>query len=663
MPHLEVPGTARRPERPAWVGNLLGLGAVALLAGCAVTPKPLTPQENAEGAQTDLASVAAKLEPVSAPMTLADATARAMRNNLELRVRQMEQAVQAGQADLSHYDMLPRLALSAGYNWRSNDAFGLGYTPAGSISGVPSSAVERSRNTASAALSWNVLDFGMSYFRARQNADTLLVLEERRRRALQNLVLDVRLAWWRAEAAQRLLPQIDATLERIEQAADRSRVIEIRKLMPPLQIIAYRRSLVDLEQQLSVRRQELAQWRAEFTELVGIRPGESYRIAGPSRIDETPAPELTARAEDLDAMALERRPELAEERLRMRITRDEGRRQLLALLPNLSLNAGRSHDSNRFLVNNSWMEAAGAVTMNLLKLLSLPAMQRSQQAAEELDRARREALTMAVLTQTRVAVTRYELLRHELGLWNQALADDRTMLQKLQATQEAGLETELELMRAAARLAITETNRDVVHANLEHAAGRVMHSVGFDLVDAQTDAGDGPALAVQLTRALGGFERAHFTQVEPLPPGTVGVGDIMGVPAAMLPEFQRSMRAVLAAGKFAVDDSAPAVRLEVAVRPQPRQAAGQPVSMKMTLSDGASGNLLQIVQMNTMLLEPVTPDQWRVLGEAAVLRVADILQRLVSGAPKARDTLSLTEGPLRLDRTWSGARRQAPEGQ
>jgi outer membrane protein TolC len=661
LPYLEVLGPARRPESFPWVRSLFGLTAAAVLAGCAVTPKPLTAQENSEGAQADLASVTAKLEPVSAPMTLAAATARAMRNNLELRVRQMEQAVQAGQADLSRYDMLPRLALSAGYNWRSNDAFGLGYTPAGSVSGTPSSAVERSRATGSAALSWNVLDFGMSYFRARQNADSMLVLEERRRRALQNLVLDVRLAWWRAEAAQRLLPQIDASIERIDQAADRSRVIESHRLMPPLQIVAYRRSLVDLEQQLSVRRQELAQWRAEFAELVGIRPGDSYRIAGPSRIGDTPAPELTARAEDLDAMALERRPELAEERLRVRITRDEGRRQLLALLPNLSLTAGPSHDSNRFLVNNSWIEAAGAVTMNLLKLLSLPAMQRSQQATEELDRARREALTMAVLTQTRVAVTRYELLRHELGLWNQAFADDRTMLQKLQATQEAGLETELELMRASARLVITEINRDVVHANLEHAAGRVMHSIGFDLVDAQTDAGDETALAAQLTRALGGFEQAHFAQVERLPPGTVGVGNIVGVPAAALSDFQRSMRAVLAAGKFAVDDGAPAVRLEVAVRPQPRQAAGQPVSMKMTLSDGASGNLLQIVQMNTMLLEPVTPDQWRVLGEAAVLRVADILQRLVSGTPKARDTLSMTESPLRLDPTWSGPRGQALE--
>lgn len=663
MPHLERHGPVRRPENSHWVRSLLALGAAAVLAGCAVTPKPLTAQENAEGAQADLASVTAKLEPVSGPLTLADATARAMRNNLELRVRQMEQAVQAGQLDLSRYDMLPRLALSAGYGWRSNDAFGLGYTPGGAISSVPSSAVERTRITGSAALSWNVLDFGLGYFRARQNADTVLVIEERRRRALQNLVLDVRLAWWRAEAAQRLLPRIDGTIAQIEQAAERSRVIERRRLMPPLQVIAYRRSLVDLEQQLSVRRQELAQWRAEFAELVGIRPGEAYRVAGPEQVAATPAPELTARAEDLEAMALLRRPELAEERLRARITHDEGKRQLLALLPNLSLTAGPNYDSNRFLVNNHWMEAAGAVTLNLLKLLSLPALQRSQEAAEALDRARREALTMAVMAQTRVAITRYELLRHELGLWNQALADERTLLANLQATQEAGLETELELMRAGARLAITETNRDVVHANLEHAAGRVMHSAGFDLVDAQTNADDGTALAATLARALEGFEQAHFKPVATLPPGTVGVGDILGVPAAALPDFEHAMRAMLAANHFVTDDGGPTVRLEVAVRPKPKQAAGQPVSLKMTLSDGTSGGLLQIVQMNTMLLEPVTPDQWRVLGEAAVLRVADVLRRLVSGTPKPRDTLSMTEGPLRLDRTWSGARAQAPDGE
>jgi len=393
--------------------------AALLLAGCAVTPVALTPQEQSTMAQQDLATILRESEPVTAPLTLAEATARAIRHNLAFRVRQMETALQARQLDLSRFDMLPRLALAAGYTWRDNDAFGLGYQPNGTISSTPSAATERIRDTANATLTWNLLDFGVSYYRARQNADLVLAAEERRRRALQNLVLDVQLAWWRAEAAQRLLPAIDAMLAQIEQGADRSRLIESRRLLPPLQIIAYRRSLMDLEQQLSLRRQDLVRWRSELAEIVGLRPGERYRVA--ETAGATPRlPDLVARVDDLEAFALERRPELGEERYRKRVTQLEGRKQLLSLLPSLNLSLGANYDSNRFLINNQWSEAGGLISFNLLKLLSLPALKDAQKAGEALDDTRRLAAAMAVMAQTRVAVYNYDLLKHELHIWNEA---------------------------------------------------------------------------------------------------------------------------------------------------------------------------------------------------------------------------------------------------
>ena len=648
---------ARNPGSGRAARTVLGAAAALALAGCAINPKPLTLQENSTLAQQDLASVLGKLEPLQGPLTLPDATARAIRNNLEVRVRQMETMVQSSQLDLSRYDMLPRLALSAGYNWRDNDAFGVGYTPSGAISTVPSAATERIHGTANAALTWNVLDFGLSYYRARQNADQVLVAEERRRRALQNLVLDVRLAWWRAEAAQRLLPQIDAMLEQIDRSAERSRLIESRRLMPPLQIIAYRRSLLDLQQQLSQRRQDLAQWRSEFAELVGLRPGETYRVATPEPSAFLKLPELAAHADDLEAMALERRPELAEERLRVRITADEGRRQMLSLLPNLNLNIGSNYDSNRFLVNNQWAEAGSLISFNLLKLLSLPAMKRSQQAAEELDRARREALTMAVMAQTRVAVTRYDLLKHEFGVWNQALADDRALLRAMQATQQSGLETELELIRASARLAITEINRDIVHANLEHAMGRVMNSVGYDVVDAETDASSTPSLSAELAKAFGQFTNDNFVTAAADAMKPMALGSIVGVPANAQKDFRESMLTVLRVVQIPVAEAKDAsVQTDVAVKMGPHQASGRPVTLKVTLADAKTGNMLHVVQMNSMLVEPVTPDQWKVLGEAAVFKVAENLRRLLGGrGALPRDTLTLTEGgALKLDRNWSG---------
>lgn len=634
----------------------VALAAVLLLSACAVTPEALTREQQSSAAQQDLATIVRGGEPVTAPLTLADASSRAIRHNLAFRVRQMEVAVQAQQLDLSRFDMLPRLALSAGYTWRDNDAFGLGFQPDGTISSVPSSATERIRQTANAALTWNLLDFGVSYYRAKQNADLVLAADERRRRALQNLVLDVQLAWWRVEAAQRLLPQIDEMLAQIERGAERSRLIEARRLLPPLQIIAYRRSLMDLQQQLSARRQDLVQWRAEFAELVGLRPGEAYRVA-PAVAGAQRLPDLVTKVDDLEALALERRPELGEERYRQRITQQEGRKQLLSLLPSLNVNLGANYDSNRFLVNNNWTEAGGLVSFNLLKLLSLPAMQRTQQATQELDDARRLAATMAVMAQTRIAVNRYQLLKHELGIWNEALDDDRALLRAMKSTQQAGLETELELIRAAARLAITEINRDVVHANLEYAMGRIMNSVGHDVVAADTPV-DGPSLAAQLQAALGQFASEHFDVTAGRPMESVQVGRVIGLPDAAQADFLQAMQTVLRVARIPTAEAGAAVRTEVRVKLGAPQDSGRPVTIRVALLEGSRDRELHTVQMKSMLVEPVDAEQWKVLGEAAVFRVVDQLRSLLGGGLKAAaraDTLSLTEGDmLKLDRRWTG---------
>ena len=61
-----------------------------------------------------------------------------------------------------------------------------------------STSEERSHLLGGADFSWNILDFGVSYYRARQQADQFLIAEERRRKVVQNLLQDVRAAYWRA---------------------------------------------------------------------------------------------------------------------------------------------------------------------------------------------------------------------------------------------------------------------------------------------------------------------------------------------------------------------------------------------------------------------------------------------------------------------------------
>src|SRR5687768_677144 len=241
-------------QEPEYSGGVLVALLSAFLAGCAVTTAPLAPEERERLGREAREQLFAGQEAFARPLTLEDATARAIKYQAEHRQRRMEEAAAAAQLEVAQFDLLPRVTANAGYTWRNNEAFGFGFTPGGTIATSPSASVERSRTTASLGLAWSVLDFGMSYFRARQLSDQKLILEERRRKAVQTLLHDVRVAWWRAEAAERLLPTADRLLGEIEQAIDKTRHIEARKLLPPVQTATLRRALLDLSQQIAFRR-------------------------------------------------------------------------------------------------------------------------------------------------------------------------------------------------------------------------------------------------------------------------------------------------------------------------------------------------------------------------------------------------------------------------
>src|SRR5688572_1326913 len=495
---------------PAAGGGLAGGLLLLLLSGCAVMTAPLEPADRDRIAEDSRRELFAGQEPIPGPLTLAQATARAIKYQAEHRQRRMEEAAAAAQLEVAQFDMLPRITANAGYTWRSNEAFGFGFTPGGTIATSPSASVERVRTTASLGLTWNVLDFGMSYFRARQLSDQKLIAEERRRKAVQTLLHDVRVAWWRAEAAERLLPTADRLLGEIEQAIDKTRHIEARKLLPPVQTATLRRALLDLSQQIAFRRQDLVQAKVELSALVNAPPGHEVRIALPT--DEARrVQDLTADVDRLENMALRLRPEMAEEGYKARISQDEARKALVGLLPNLSLDFGRNYDSNKFLVNNTWSSAGINVALNLVKIFSLPAVRRAEDAQRGADDARRLAMAMAILAQTRLAALRYSIVADEFLIWEEAARDDDLIVGYLASSEKVGVDTELELVRARARAMASHINRDLAFANLEASIARLYNSVGYDAVPRQDEEKGVTDLSGLIETRLAALEKESFS--------------------------------------------------------------------------------------------------------------------------------------------------------
>ena len=226
---------------------LAAMAATFFIGGCAVTAIPVTNDELEKQSQTDLAEIFKGQEAIEAPITLHEAMARALKYNLDQRLKLMEEALARGDLDVMRYDMLPELTVSAGYHYRNNQ-------PGASSQSLitfqpslePSKSIERVYQDGSAIMTWNLLDFGVSYVRNQQQANEVLVMQERTRKVAQNVIQDVRYAYWKAVSAQQLLPEMDDLLEQAEDALENSKQLENLRLQAPLKPLRYQKSLLDL---------------------------------------------------------------------------------------------------------------------------------------------------------------------------------------------------------------------------------------------------------------------------------------------------------------------------------------------------------------------------------------------------------------------------------
>lgn len=463
------------------------LTSMLILAGCSsLKPTPLEDKAVRDRAAADRVTMFDQQEPIAAPIGLNEAIARALKYNLDLRLKKMETAVNEQLHEVSKYDMLPNVVVGAGYANRDNYAGGESrqlYWPqgsrpneAGARSGAFSTSADTFRRLNSVEFSWNVLDFGVSYYRAKQRADEYLVAEERKRRVIQTTVHDVRYAFWRALAAQRLAGEAESVMKQAEQAIEQSRAAEQRGALPVQTALAYQRSLVDAVALLNTRRQELDFAKAELAALMSA-PTTAFTLKDEAEPVLQPLPSNLSILEDT---ALMNRPELREEDLRRRISANETRRQLMQAFPNLTLGIGRQYDSNSLLYNNSWVEDSARVSWSLLRLLAAPQVKKAGERQLDADDARRQALSMAIMTQTRIAALRYGLARSDLDLAQKSLDVDARVAQVARSGVSSKAETELELVRASARAAVSKYQRAIAYANAAAAFARIQHSLGQD---------------------------------------------------------------------------------------------------------------------------------------------------------------------------------------
>lgn len=452
--------------------------ALLALAGCAVQPEKLTSLELSAIATDRLERVTADQEPVGKSIDLYEAMARALKYNLDHRVEVFETVVRTAELNAAHYDMLPNLAVNAGYGARNNyDAASSLNLVTGNQNFGASTSRERQSLVADAALSWNVLDFGLSYVRAQQSADKVLIAAETRRKVANRIIEDVRTAYWRAVTADRLIAKLNVLEARTRTALASTEKISTEGQASPITALTYQRELMEVRRTIHELQRDLTIAKQQLAALMNLPPDQRFRLAPPRLGGSMRAPG------DVRSMmwtALQNRPEMRELEYQKRINLKEVDAALLAMLPGIQVYGGPNFDSNDFLLNNNWISWGLKISGNLLKVLKYPAQRAVIESQGALLDERGLAITMAVMTQVYVSNVRFQHLRKELQSATQYYGVQRRLLDQMKAQTAAERISEQTLIREELNTLLAELRRDIIHASLQNAYANIYASTGMD---------------------------------------------------------------------------------------------------------------------------------------------------------------------------------------
>ena len=159
------------------------------------------------------------------------AIALAIKNNKELKVKLLENALSERQINKVKFEMLPQLAANAGYSGSdyykaSTSATVAGTDIAGTIGSDFSTSANKDLLNQDIGFTWNALDFGLSYIRAGQNADRYLISEENETKAAHNIVREVIRAYWSSMSADKLLKKYGPLLVDVNLALNDSKKLK-----------------------------------------------------------------------------------------------------------------------------------------------------------------------------------------------------------------------------------------------------------------------------------------------------------------------------------------------------------------------------------------------------------------------------------------------------
>ena len=456
------------------------LFTAAALSGCATTAVEYNSSTVNEITDDTLRPTASPLE-VSLPLSLDFVRSRTLSHNSEYgraHTQLIETVRKAGQRGK---DFLPQVFASSYANYRSNANASVGVKVDDTSGEMPKdffTAQDQAIATSNFTASWDLLEIGLSGFKANRRAINAYSQGEQNQYLCNRLMVDVENAYWRAVAFEQAETKSDWLKSRVAYGLKLSQNRADKNPDTKLQELMFQRELMDINRWYQSLYRSLISAKPDLARLMNVPAGTEFDLQSkrlPSDLGELGTQDVT----QLVSAAYKNRPEIRQSLYKADLTVLKNKEDLWRHLPAMRFFIGGNNNSNSFILNQNFASAGANLSWDLMRLSQIGETKRKGKVDLAADKRQTEILASAVMAQVMIAREQMHKLDYDLTLAWKALSIQGEITNDLNADVASGKKPETYLIKEELMRELSFIREQMARAELHTAKARLQQSIGI----------------------------------------------------------------------------------------------------------------------------------------------------------------------------------------
>ena len=348
-------------------------------------------------------------------------------------------------------------------------------------------------------VSWNLLDLSALYYQNGLGSPEVTA-EEQSRKVVNNILFEARTLYWKALAAQRIIPVIDDMNEYLVRVVDEinacTRENAAEGIAPSTSTLLKKRKYLESIRELAALRKKFDTAQAEFAGLLGLYPSTEIKLAG-SEYGNFAVPSMRVKMQQLEWLALTNRPELRA------FDNGSSKEDLELVVREFDDVDNSDYRQNANYYNRKWSKTSNDLSMNVFEDIRY-------QGTDTYNALARQRMTNIILNQVYLSWALYQSAVEDYYL-NMGVASTSENIAEDITTREGSNKAISHL--ESAKAIIDEANAFLSYIDVQEAIGRLYASIGLDAVPSYMLNESPSSIAVQIRESLEKWKDGIFYTV------------------------------------------------------------------------------------------------------------------------------------------------------